>query len=147
MTSAPPPKTDNPLERLLGYQLRRAAIAMQADLAHRVAGLELTLVELSILQVVEANPSITQSDIGRMLTIKRANMAPMTALMEARGLIARTAVDGRSHGLILAPKGEAVLTEAHARIRENEERLVSLVPEAERDRLISLVRLVREATE
>ena len=147
MNPAPTSKTENPLERLLGYQLRRAAIAMQADLAHRIADLELTMVELSILQVVELNPSITQSEIGRMLAIKRANMAPMTALMEARELIARTAVDGRSHGLVLAPKGLAVLAQAHIRIRENEDKLISLVPAEEQDRLISLLRLVRAGIE
>ena len=46
------------------------------------------------LLVIEANPSITESEIGRLLTIKRANMAPLAALLTSRGLV-------------LTPKGRA----------------------------------------
>ena len=57
--------------------------------------------EASVLLVIEANPNISQSEIGRMLEIAGANMAPLISRLQKRELIERQSVDGRSHGLEL----------------------------------------------
>lgn len=93
---------------------------MLADLGQRIEPLGLTLTEMSVLQLVAANPQIRQSEIGQVLAIKRANMAPLIAALEARGWIYREAIDGRSQGLRLTPSGEALLVDLKVCIAENE---------------------------
>ncbi len=136
---ARPAALKNPLEQLLGYHLRRAAAAMLADLSGRISSLGLTVTELSILLLIEANPRITQSEIGRVLAIKRANMTPLAAGLLAGGLISRHAVNGRSQGLMLTKSGIEIVAEAHRRITENEAWLTANVSKAERERLIEFL--------
>ena len=58
--------------------------------------------------VIESNPNISQSEIGRMLDIAGANMAPLVGRLEKRELLERRPVDGRSHGLQLTAAGRAL---------------------------------------
>jgi DNA-binding MarR family transcriptional regulator len=95
------PQLHNPLETLLSYQLRRASNASNASNERLNARLEwagLKPSEASVLIVLEANSHSKQSDIGRSLGIQSANMTPLIAGLEHRGLICRAAVDRRSHG-------------------------------------------------
>lgn len=135
-------KLQNPLEANLGYQLRRAATHMQADLSHRIGELGLTMVEMSTLLVIEANPGVTQSDIGRMIAIKRANMAPLTAGLAARNLVVATPVDKRSNGLSLTSDGLAIVAQLHQCVAQNEAVLFTQIPEDQRGAVIATVRKI-----
>ena len=135
-------KLQNPLEANLGYQLRRAATHMQADLSHRIGELGLTMVEMSTLLVIEANPGVTQSEIGRMIAIKRANMAPLTAGLAARNLIVATPVDKRSNGLSLTSDGLAIVAQLHQCVAQNEAVLFTQIPEDQRGAVIASVRKI-----
>jgi DNA-binding MarR family transcriptional regulator len=143
MVSQPKPrKARHPLEIYLGYQLRRAATHMQADLAMRISDLGLTMVEMSTLLVIEANPGVTQSEIGRMIAIKRANMAPLAAGLQAKGLITSTPVDKRSNGLNLTAKGAEIVAAIHLRVEENENLLFRRFTPKERAGLVAQVRRI-----
>ena len=135
-------KLQNPLEANLGYQLRRAATHMQADLSHRIGELGLTMVEMSTLLVIEANPGVTQSEIGRMIAIKRANMAPLTAGLAARNLVVATPVDKRSNGLSLTSDGLAIVAQLHQCVAQNEAVLFTQIPEDQRGAVIATVRKI-----
>jgi len=113
---------NNPLERLLGYQLRRASQMMLDDLVTALQDLELRPTNASVLLLIASNPGVTQSRIGQALAIERANMAPMTAKLIERGLIRRSRADGRSHGLHLTEQGTKVAATVRRRIAEHEER-------------------------
>lgn len=95
----------DPLSELPGYRLRRASAAMLADLTRRLEPVGLTPVEASVILLIGSNQGLTQSAIGRALGIQRANMAPLVARLEARGLLARNPADGRSHTLSLTSAG------------------------------------------
>jgi DNA-binding MarR family transcriptional regulator len=133
-----PPRTalSNPLDALLGYHLRRATLAMLADLSRRIGELDVTVAELSVLLLVAANPQVTQSEVGRVLSIQRANMTPLAGRLVQRGLIEREAVNGRSNGLRLTKAGEALVGELRARIADNEARFLARTPGRDRLRLI-----------
>jgi DNA-binding MarR family transcriptional regulator len=120
----------DPLSALPGYALRRASAAMLLDLGRRMQPLGLTPTEASIMILIEANEGITQSDIGRVLGIKRANMAPMTARLEDRDFITRQPVDGRSQGIILTPGGQLLLKQVWIVVKAHEAYLLSLIGEA-----------------
>jgi DNA-binding MarR family transcriptional regulator len=110
----------NPLEMHLGYRLRRASSTAMGDLARRLAQLDLKPTEASVLVLVDANPRISQSRIGQMLGIQRANMAPLVAGLTARGLILREAIDGKSQGLRLTEPGRALTARVLAQMEANE---------------------------
>ena len=96
----------DPISSRLGYLLRRASAAMMADLGAALAEIDLRPVEGTILILVGANPGCIQSDLGRMLGIKRANMVPLVSALATRGYIEKSPVDGRSLALSLTAQGE-----------------------------------------
>lgn len=118
----------DPLQDLPGYSLRRAAAAMMAEFSTRLEPLGLRFADVSALLLVEANPGITASQLGRMLDIQRANMVPLVARVEKAGLLVREPLDGKSNGLRLTAGGQARLVEAHALIDKFETDLVARVP-------------------
>ena len=95
----------DPLPGFPGYALRRAANATAAELATRLAPMELRQSDVSVLILVGENPGATASAIGRALDIQRANMAPLLKRLEDAGLIARAPIDKKSRGLELTAKG------------------------------------------
>jgi DNA-binding MarR family transcriptional regulator len=134
----------NPLDLLLGYQLRRASLVMLSDLTATIADLALTVTEVSILVVISANPDISQSEIGRMLSIQRANMAPLTAALVQRKLVRRTAASGRTHALRLTNAGTAMVKECHDRIARHEAKFLKKIKRAEQLVLLTQLRRIRQ---
>lgn len=127
----------NPLEDLLGYQLRRATGEVFGRVRTIMASFNLTHTASSFLMLVEANPGITQSTIGKILSIKRANIAPLTSEMEDRGLIRREAVDGRSQGLYLTPAGETLVKQVRKKVVDQENEYINLFSDAEYQTLLT----------
>lgn len=108
------------LEALIGYHLRRASSVMMADLAERLSRIGLTTTEASILVVLHEEAGISQSEIGRRLAIKRANMAPLIAGLVAREIIGRGDRVGRIHPLTLTSAGGKLAAEARKRMDEHD---------------------------
>lgn len=117
----------NPLEERVGYHLRRASGAMMADLAQRLASLDVTVAEASVLVVIGANPAVSQTEIGRALAIKRANMVPLAAGLMRKGLVVRKAADGRSHTLTLTEAGRRLMLKAEKSMRAHEAHYLPLL--------------------
>jgi DNA-binding MarR family transcriptional regulator len=115
----------NPLRSLAGYHLRRASAAAMDELSRELAGLDLRPTEASVLLLVGANPMIKPVEVGRELGIQRANMTPLVAALERRGLLAREAVDGRSQGLTLTEDGRVACEAAHSLMELHDRRLLS----------------------
>ena len=130
---APPP---DPLLSLPGYVLRRASAAMMAELALRLAPLDLRNVEATILLSLAAHPGMSQSALGRKLGIKRANMTPLAARLEARGLIRRRAQDGRTLGLELTEAGTSLASEVSKATNAHEQALMDRIPARHRPHLL-----------
>ncbi|HWV13361.1 MAG TPA: MarR family winged helix-turn-helix transcriptional regulator [Sphingobium sp.] len=125
----------NPVASRLGYRLRRSSSAMMATLG---AGLELVglrPVEATILLTIGANPGCIQSDIGRMLGIKRANMVPLITGLIQKDLVQKSPVDGRSFALSLTAGGEDVRSEADAIMTAHERRYTRLLTPEYQDAL------------
>jgi len=120
---------------LLGYQIRRLSLVVMTDLTDALAPLGLRPAEASVLFAIHANSGLTQSELGRMLGIKRANMAPLIAGLEARTAITRDAVDGRSQALHLTEEGRALHARALAVTQAHEQRCFGSLANDERLRL------------
>lgn len=126
----------DPLLKYPGYILRRASTAAMAEFASRIVVLGLRTSEATILQIVAENPGISQSALGRMLDIQRANMTPIAARLEARGLVRRLPSDGRSLGLELTPEGQQLAEKARAIIDTFETDLTNRIPVEHRAHLM-----------
>lgn len=136
------------LDGLAGYWLRRASNVMANDFAQavqEVAGLR--SVQVSILAVVGANPGVGQTQLGRTLSIQRANMVPLLSSLIDSGLVRREASveDKRVFELYLTGDGEAKLDEAKGLILAHEKRLLSSLTAAEQRVLIELLAKITAA--
>ena len=116
VTKTAPQAVSDPLERRVTYLLRRVSAAMMAGLASSLAELDLRPVEASMLIVISANPGCKQAQIGRLLGIKAANMAPLIGSLLARGMIAKSQMDGRSQAVVLTKLGKVAAREAERRM-------------------------------
>lgn len=114
----------SPLDGLLGYRMRRASMAMMADLLAALRPLGLSAGEASFLILIGANPGCRQSDVGRTLDIKRANLTPLVARMKTRGLVTDAPIDGRSRSLTLTAQGAALRDAAQAQVAASNRRFV-----------------------
>jgi DNA-binding MarR family transcriptional regulator len=129
----------DPLLKLSGYVLRRASAAALAELNERLAPLELRHADVAVLMLIEASPGLTQSQAGRLLDIQRANMVPFIARLEARGIIRRRQVDGRSQALDLTGRGRILLARARRRVAAHEAALLERVPDTLRPMVLPVL--------
>ncbi|MDB5751923.1 MAG: transcriptional regulator, MarR family-like protein [Ramlibacter sp.] len=95
------------LESLLGYNARRAALAVIEVFLQRMAPFQLKPVDFSVLSLVAHNPGITSRQLCTTLGILPPNLVGMVNALEKRGLIVRQPHphDGRAMGLHLTPGG------------------------------------------
>ena len=119
----------DPLISLAGYVLRRASAAALAELNERLVPLKLRHAEVAMLMLTESSPGLTQSHAARVLDIQRANMVPFVARLEARGLLQRRQVDGRTQALDLTRRGRTVLARARRVVEAHEVALLDRVPD------------------
>lgn len=122
----------DPLRSLPGYALKRASSIAMAQLKQRMKAIALRPVDASVLLVIQANPGITQSSIGRMLDIAGPNMATLTSRLLERALLVRSDLDGRSHGIVLTPAGQVLALKAFRIMKDHEATLIAQVPAAHR---------------
>lgn len=119
---------DQQLLSLPGYALRRAASAAGAELTSRLAPLGLKQASATILLLLDANPCVTASALGRALDIQRANMVPLLKQLEETGLVSRTPIDGKSQALELTHKGREILGEVLKIVDSFESDLLARIP-------------------
>lgn len=120
---------DNPLHEFPGYLLRRAAAARMAELSQRLAPLRLTVSEASVVAVIADNPGLSQTEVGRMLAIQRANMNPMVRRLSERGIVLMRQGNGRALGLTLSKEGRVVADAIVATFLDHEAGMMARVPE------------------
>ena len=131
----------DPLAVLPGYALRRAANAMMAELAGRLAPHGLRVTEASVLLLILARAAqspggLTSTAIGQALDIQRPNMVPLLARLEATGLIRRSPLDGKRQAITLTDAGTACAHAVEALTASFEEDLLARIPAEHRDHLL-----------
>lgn len=133
----------NALDKLLGYQLRRATAVLMADFVRTLADFDMRPAEITTLLVIAENPDCSQSEVGEAIAIKRANMVPIIARLIERGLVARTRVDGRSLALRVTDKGAEKAAEAWRRIALHEARFRDRLAPADLETVLAVLPVLR----
>lgn len=127
---------EDPLARLPGYALRRAANAMMDELATRLAPAGMRVTDASVLMLVGKRTDVTASQIGRILDVQRANMVPLLNRMEAAGLIVRIPLNRKSQAIVLSESGVERLAQVEAIIARFEKDLMARIPAEHRCHLL-----------
>jgi len=126
----------DPLATLPGYLLRRAANTMMTELSARLAALDLRILEATVLLLLDTRTDLTSADIGKILDIQRANMAPLLARLEGAGLIRREPLDRKSLAILLTDDGRACRVRVDAITRQFEDDLLACIPPDHRPHLV-----------
>ncbi len=132
------------LESLLGYNARRAALAVIEVFMERMAVFDLRPVDFSVLSLVTHNPGITSRQLCTSLGILPPNLVGMVNNLEKRALIERVPHprDGRAMGLHLTLSGEKLVREAERTAAQLESDVASSLTPAELKTLIRLLKKV-----
>lgn len=115
------------LPELLGFHLRLAHVAMYRDFMTALADLDLTQKQCATLQLIGANPGVSQVDLAATLGTDRATMMAMVDRLEQRGFVVRrrSLADRRRQELNLTEAGEDMLARARHAIAEHERHFTS----------------------
>lgn len=132
------------LESLLGYNARRAALAVIDVFLERMAPFGLKPVDFSVLSVIAHNPGITSRQLCSTLGILPPNLVGMINTLEKRELVLREPHprDGRAMGLHLTPGGQKLVRDAEKTAAALEAEAASRLTPTELRTLIGLLKKV-----
>ncbi|CAM8656116.1 MarR Transcriptional regulators [Comamonadaceae bacterium] len=147
--AAPEPASVEPvdtsyLRTLVGYNARRASLAIIETFMVRMAPYDLKVVDFSVLSLVTHNPGITSRQLCAALNVLPPNLVGLIAALERRGLIERLPhpSDGRAMGVHLTPQGVELMAQAEQTAFDLEMDATSRLTDAERKTLIRLLQKV-----
>jgi len=134
-----PAPTD--LTGLVGYLLRRAQLRISSELAESLSPLGLRPATFSVLVVIDANPGLSQTAVGDLLGIQRANFVNLAAELERMRWIERnpSEEDRRQNALHLSADGRRLLKRAWRIVFEHEAAIARCVGAAGRRELLRLL--------
>lgn len=114
------------LNRHLGYFIRRAQVWVFQDFIRSLKSLDISPAQFSVLLVIDANPGLSQAELGRTLGIERARLVRLLHRLDKRGLTRRlqSSADGRTHALRLTQKGQETSRRAQDLAAGHETRLI-----------------------
>ena len=128
-----------PLDRRLGYVLRRAQMAVFRDFFSAFEAFDIRPAQYSILTVIECNPGLKQSEVSEALGIQRTNFVAMVDELQRRGLVRRDPApnDRRSYALVLTEKGRRLMSELHEVAERHEQRIADTLGADARERMFA----------
>jgi len=134
------------LESLLGYNARRAALAVIEVFIERMAPYDLRPVDFSVLSLILHNPGITSRQLCASLGILPPNLVGLVNTLEKRELIARKPHprDGRAMGLHLSAAGQKLMQAAERTAAQLEAEAASRLTATEQRTLLRLLKKVYE---
>jgi DNA-binding MarR family transcriptional regulator len=129
------------LPTLLGYNIRRAQIALWRDFTRNVADGEVRPGVFSVLLLANSNAGIAQIDIANHLGIDKASVVALIDRLENQGWVVRkrSTEDRRRQEIFLTPAGEKAYKVLKREMIEHEKKFVDRFTEAERKQLIGLL--------
>ena len=132
------------LEGLIGYNARRAALAVIEVFLQRMAVYDLRPVDFSVLSLVTHNPGITSRQLCTTLGILPPNLVGMINALEKRELILRRPHprDGRAMGLHLTETGRKLMRDAERTATGLEAEVAGRLSATEAKTLIRLLKKI-----
>ena len=140
----PPPVSVGMLPNLLGYNLRRAQIALWRDFNRTVREDDVRPGIFSLLVLIDANPGIAQIDLANQLDIDKATIVGLIRRMERQNWVTRktSTEDRRRQGVYMTPEGRQALKSLREEMLEHEQRFTRLFSQSELAQLIAFLRRI-----
>jgi len=132
------------LPNLLGYNIRRAQIALWRDLSRTVTKGEIRPGVFSLLVLVESNPGIAQIDLANQLDIDKATIVGLMHRLERLQWVMRrqSTEDRRRQGVYLTPEGRREVKRLREKMIEHERRFTRMFSPEELTQLIAYLRRI-----
>ena len=132
------------VETLLGYNARRASLAVIEVFLQRMALYGLRPVDFSVASLIVHNPGITSRQLCSTLGVLPPNLVNIVNALERRALIRRRPhpSDGRANGLHATAAGISLLKEAETAATALEDDVASRLTAPQRKTLIQLLQKV-----
>ncbi len=139
--SKKPPVVLGALADTLGFPIRLVQVAIFKDFAAEMGELGVTPAIFSVMEVLRANPGITQSKLAATVRLDRSSVVPLIDKLEKRDIVSRQAstTDRRHNHLYLTEAGQRLLAEAVKRVRAHDKRIGAALSAQERATLIALL--------
>lgn len=133
-------KSDPVLDHLVGYRLKRAAVAADAEARRVLEPFGVTPARLATLILIRANPGCDQTALGRALSVNRSSAMKLVNLLSERGFVERRpGRNARTNALFLTPEGEAQLGAMIDAIERSDEEMAARLTPAEQKVLRALL--------
>ncbi len=135
------PHGQRALGALVGYNCRRAYLAVVEHSMKHMAEHELRPTSFSVLSLVHHEPGLNSRQVSKALGVRPPNLVAIIASLEARGWIERRPdpADGRSLGLHPTPDGSRLVSRLERVLVRAETEATSMLSNAERQTLIALL--------
>ena len=137
------------LERLIGYNLKRAYMLFLADFREVLGDEGMSPRVFSVLTVVVEAPHVTQSEVARKLGIERSGLVAIVNELEKRGYVRRTQVPGDRRIFALYPttEGARICAIVCEQLEQRERARLAILNPQERMQLMSILKHIRSELE
>jgi DNA-binding MarR family transcriptional regulator len=127
------------------HLLHRAGQCADELFATNIGTSDLTPRQFAVLRALDENDEPSQAMLVEKTGIDRSTMADIIRRLVARSLVnrRRTRRDARMYAVRLTDKGRSVLNSADPAVRLTDERILSALPQAQREQFLkSLLRVI-----
>lgn len=125
----------------IAYHIRRAQLASFRGFAEHVRSPRATPTQFATLVLVEANPGLSQVDLGSVLDMDRATTMSVIDKLQHRRWVQRrrSTVDRRKHALHLTVTGQRALRAMKKQVRAHERRYGERLDGRQEKQLLALL--------
>lgn len=125
-----------------GYLLKVASTALRTAMEDVLRPMGMTVTHYSCLELLAHRPGLSNSELARGAFVTRQSMNVLLQALQRDGLVTRPerAESGRSLPTELTGAGRRQLAAASAAVRAVEERMTDGLDEADRERLVALLK-------
>jgi DNA-binding MarR family transcriptional regulator len=129
---------------LVGYNIRRAYIVVQALFDKEMEKHDLRQAEFSVLSVLKGNPGINQRALAEALAVAPPNLATLLDRLESRGLLTRqrSTDDKRVQHVELTTQGVRLYGRALKSAASADDAAIDKLSDSERAQLKALLRKI-----
>lgn len=134
-------KQGSDLNALVGYQVQRAHLIMEADARAALSSFDLSPAKLTALILIRDNPGSDQTALGKALSVNRSSAMKLVNILAERKLVERRpGRDLRTNALHLLPEGEALVAAMLEVTRQSDARMTARMTADEVRTLHALLR-------
>ena len=119
----------NPMDRFVGYKIRRIKHAIISELNDILSGFELRIMDFAVLSILETNPKIYQNEITRLVGAEPPALVLSLDRLEKANYLYRqlSPADRRLRTLHLTPEGKKLIKKVTTKVEQQERRIKQAV--------------------